>query len=96
MLEANDFLLCTGENIGNARRESWRRRRDVLVQQFQPRAILSQILPSVIEKSERLIKQIQAYNGKPVDIDKYFVELTGGVICEYPFGRAPLPGRSQL
>ncbi|KAI8581606.1 hypothetical protein K450DRAFT_22102 [Umbelopsis ramanniana AG] len=85
-------MLIGGENIGNARGEGWRWRRDVLVPQFQPRKLVSQVLPSVIQKSKDLIDHVKAHNGKPVDIDKYFVELTGNVICEYLFGEVPQPG----
>lgn len=81
-----------GENIGNARGEGWKWRRDVLVPQFQPRKLVAQVLPSVIQKSKDLIDHIRSHNGNPVDVDKYFVELTGNVICEYLFGEVPQPG----
>ncbi|KAI9288223.1 cytochrome P450 [Umbelopsis sp. AD052] len=85
-------MLIGGENIGNARGAGWRWRRDVLVPQFQPRKLVSQVLPSIIQKSKDLIDHVKSHNGNPVDIDKYFVELTGNVICEYLFGEVPQPG----
>jgi cytochrome P450 len=81
-----------GENIGNARGVGWRWRRDVLVPQFQPRKLVPQVLPSVIQKSKDLIDHIKSHKGELVDVDKCFVELTGNVICEYLFGEVPQPG----
>jgi cytochrome P450 len=53
---------------------------------------MSNILPSVISKTEAMINEIKAQGDQLLDIDKYFVKLTSDVICDYIFGECPQPG----
>ncbi|KAJ2964951.1 hypothetical protein NQZ79_g25 [Umbelopsis isabellina] len=85
-------VLLGGANIANATGEDWRIRRDTLVPQFQTRIIMSDILPSVISKTEAMINDIKAQGDELVDINYHFVKLTSDVICDYIFGETPQPG----
>lgn len=67
-------------------------RRDKLVPPFQGRILVPELLPFVIKKAEEMIEEIKAHSDEPVDMDYYFVKLTGDIISDYLFGESPQPG----
>lgn len=78
-----------GASVANVTGEDWRVRREVLVPLFQSRAIMPELLPYLIRRTEALIEEIKSHKGQPIEMDKHFVRLTADVICEYIFGECP-------
>ncbi|KAH8549933.1 cytochrome P450 [Umbelopsis sp. PMI_123] len=85
-------VLIGGANIANTTGDDWKRRRDVLVPHFQSRAMIPDLLPFLIKRTEQMVEELKSYNGQPINMDKHFVALTANVICEYIFGETPPEG----
>ncbi|KAI7869006.1 cytochrome P450 [Spinellus fusiger] len=81
-----------GKSINNVVGDEWQWRRHVLLPSFQPRQLVPNLLPYVVNRAQQLLYVfgMAAQSGEAIELDSLFQDLTMDVINFYLYGRHDL------